>query len=100
MTEETTAPQAEASTSKTLLVGCSIVIWILAIFMIVTLNNIKDELTKLNMATQQLLTTTSTSLASFQVKDAQGNVVYEFAAKPIEVMENMPACSADAPASK
>ena len=89
MSEETAAPQAEASTSKVLLVGLSIVIWILAIFMIVTLNNIKAELGKLNMVTQQLLSTTSTSLASYQIKDAQGNVVYDFAAKPVMAMENM-----------
>jgi hypothetical protein len=90
MSEETAAPQAqEASTSKTLLVGCSIVIWILAIFMIITLNNIKSELTKLNSNVEMLMQSpaNSTSLAGYQIKDAEGNVVYSFATKPMEMME-------------
>lgn len=87
MSEETTAPQAEASTYKTLLIGCSIVIWILAIFMIVTLNNIKDELKKMNMVVESVQRNTTTSLSAFQVKDADGKVVYSFAAKPVEAME-------------
>lgn len=86
MSEET-APQADASTYKSLLIGCSIVIWILAIFMIVTLNNIKDELRKMNMMVENLQRNTTTTLSSYQVKDANGNVVYSFAAKPVEMMD-------------
>jgi len=88
MSEETTAPQAEASTYKTLLVGCSIVIWILAIFMIVTLNNIKDELRRMNMMVENVQRNTTANLSSFQVKDADGKVVYSFSAKPAETMED------------
>lgn len=97
MSEETAAPQAETSVSKTLLIGCSLIIWILGIYMIFTLNKIKEELSKLNMTTTEVLNRTSTTLTSYQVKDAQGNLVYDFTMKPVPAAEDM-TCSGESAA--
>ncbi len=94
MSEETVAPQADPSVSKTLLVGCSLILWILGIYMIFTLNKIKEELSKLNACTSELLNRTNTTLTAYQVKDAAGNVVYEFATKPVQ-MEEDASCSGE-----
>jgi hypothetical protein len=93
MSEETAAPQAQdTSVSKTLLVGCSIVIWILALFMIYTLNSIKDEMHKLNSNVEMMMTT-QTPLSSFDLKDAEGNVVYSFSTKPMDMSAESGSCA-------
>jgi hypothetical protein len=85
MAEETKTTEAQPQASqdgsmRSVLLGSSVVIWILAIFMIVTLNNLKTELIKLNTQVKTLTSLVGDSnLGQFQVMDKDGEkVIYKF----------------------
>ena len=85
MAEETKAPEAQGQTSqdgsmRSVLLGSSVVIWILAVFMIITLNNLKSELIKLNSQVKSLTSVVGeANLGQYQIMDDDGEkVVYKF----------------------
>ena len=102
MSEETAAPKAaESSPSATLQVGCAILVIAMGVFIVVTLNKMKQQLEKLNStvdAVQQVAA--SNNLGAFDVKDANGNIVYRFERKPSDIPEGEPAPESGAPADK
>jgi biopolymer transport protein ExbB/TolQ len=101
MAEEAKAPETSAGASqdgsmRSVLLGSSVVIWILAIFMIVTLNNMKTELVKLNDQVNSLISVASgASVGMYEVADKDGTVVYKFQRIAEPMMEGeMQACPA------
>ena len=84
MAEESKAPEAQPQVNqdsmRSVILGSSVVIWILAIFMIVTLNNMKNELIKLNTQVKTLTSIAGDSnIGQYQVTDEDGKkVIYKF----------------------
>ena len=102
MADEPKAPEKQAEvpqdgSMRSVLLGSSVVIWILAIFMIVTLNNMKSELVKLNERVNSLISVASeANPGMYEIADKEGTVVYKFNRIAEPMMEgDMPACPAD-----
>ncbi|MBT7167009.1 MAG: hypothetical protein HN904_29780 [Victivallales bacterium] len=89
MSEETTAPKAPES-SPVLQVGAAVLVIALAVFMVVTLNNVKKQLEVLNKtATGISEASANGNLAGFQIKETvvDGEKVMSFVSKPRDAME-------------
>ena len=74
---------AEGKSLRTAIIGTSIIMWILAIFVINALNGIKTELGNV----KQIVSDTSSSItnlypARYQITDKDGAVVYKFETIP------------------
>ncbi len=101
-TKETqAAPQSNDSALRTVIIGSSLIMWLLAIFMIYTLNGIKSELEKLNQTVTDLVPVVSAlNMANFEVVDAQGKVVQRFKQIPAPAMAEGAGVPMDAEAAK
>jgi hypothetical protein len=89
MSEETTAPKA-AESSPVLQVGAAVLVIALAVFMVVTLNNVKKQLEVLNKTTTGISEAAANgNLAGFQIKTTvvDGEKVMSFVSKPRDAME-------------
>ncbi len=78
----------EGKSLRTAIIGTSIIMWILAIFVINALNGIKTELGNI----KQMVSDTSASVtnlypARYQITDKDGAVVYKFETIPTAVGE-------------
>jgi len=88
MSEETTAPKAESS--PVLQVGAAVLVIALAVFMVVTLNNVKKQLEVLNKTVTGISEASANgNLAGFQIKETvvDGVKVMSFVSKPRDAME-------------
>ena len=84
MAEQTQASCGGGDSIKTLQFLAVILIFILAVFMVKSLNDIKASLTKLNGEIAVLVTIgAQNTLRGFQVVDANDEVVYKFVPVPM-----------------
>ncbi|MCK5803227.1 MAG: hypothetical protein KAI66_10360 [Lentisphaeria bacterium] len=90
MSEEATpkAKPAQNDTMNTVQVGAVVLVMVLAIFMVRSLNAIKEELKSLNQQVETVAAISGQSgVGNFQLVDADGKIQYVFQAKPMPVME-------------
>lgn len=86
--EQVASAGTEGKSLRTAIIGTSIIMWILAIFVINALNGIKAELGNV----KQIVSDTSASItnlypARYQITDKDGAVVYKFETIPTPVGE-------------
>ena len=83
---------AESRSLRAVVIGTSIIMWILALFIIYTLNGIKDQLEQLNTTLNDVATLTSShALGNYQIVDRSGKVVYKFQTVPTNPEDVVPA---------
>ena len=88
--QEQATPKAPASAGdaaaslRTVVIGSSVVVWILAIWMINTLNTINEKLSAIDQSLQATMSASSGQrpVESYQVTDKDGNLVYKFRLDP------------------
>jgi len=78
--------QRGQSTMRALIVGSTVVLWLLTMFVIAALNRANDHLEKLARRVNWMAEVLA-ELPSHEIQDAEGNVVYRFALPDEEEME-------------
>ena len=84
MADQAAAPeqgQAQGST-RSVILGSSIVLWILAVFMIVTLNKMNTNLKEIKLYLQAVRASASVPLTAYEVRDKDDNLLYKFGDNP------------------
>lgn len=80
--------QSDIRSLRTVFVGTSAILWILAVFIIMTLNSMKKTLESLQTTTQmQGMTIGQMSPGLYEIQDADGNLIYKIT--KIEEMDEM-----------
>lgn len=65
---------------RSIMLGSSIILWVLAVFMISALNGINDKLGKMEKYLVTTMSMAARTLESYQVVDPEGEIVYSFRA--------------------
>jgi hypothetical protein len=81
------APECGGDSMKTVQALAVVLVVILGIFMVTSLNKIKDELIKMNRQVDVLVTTTAqNTVGGFQAVNEDGKVLWKFAPVPMVEM--------------
>jgi hypothetical protein len=81
-------PAAESRTVRTVLIGSSMIFWVLAFFVINVLNDMSRELKDLNRRVDILINIVSgQSGERFHVTDEDGKILYSIERKPIQDLD-------------
>jgi hypothetical protein len=73
---------------RTAIIGTSVIFWILAVFIINSMNGIRQEIDKTNQYVQTYMSIAGqANLGGFQLVDPNGKVVYTFQRLPEQDME-------------
>jgi len=89
------APVADAAAEnrslRAAVIGTSIIMWILAVFIINALNGIKSELQKLNKTVNEVtIVVAEQAVGRYQIVDKNGNVMYKFQSIPAPTEGGVP----------
>lgn len=81
---------AAPSTMRAMAMGFSIIFWILAIFIIIALNNIQAELRKISETMNIFINLSTDRLPeNYRLIDKKGNVIYQFKHIPNEYLDGV-----------
>lgn len=81
---------AAPSTMRAMAMGFSIIFWILAIFIIIALNNIQAELRKISETMNIFINLSTDRLPeNYRLIDKKGNVIYQFQHIPNEYLDGV-----------
>jgi len=80
------SPAVAQGSLQTVIVGTSIIMWILAVWLIMTVNDIKAELETIKEYTKASVQMNN-SPAAFQLVTPDGNVAYKIEMVPVEMID-------------